>query len=872
MARIYLNIIRFLNFGIFSLSHLFARLSNAFFAACLLLTVALFPVIYSHIPPLLYSVLAYVTILSIIYRSFRGTKWPKLRETDRQIELANDYHDQPLALLQDNLVNPDAARNALFESFKDKLVRRLTKMRLSSPFFMSAHKDPYGLRAVIIICFIITASFYGVNETTARLKHIFIPSFAYVADQDGQVTSLARVEIQPPRYTGRNIRLIQGRGILPEKLQIAEESTIKITIKKGWFAPKLYIDGQETPLSIAQDDDLDNAKSFYTYSYNVGQADKDDTAHSLAIKTFFIPRFNLEYVLIDDLRPRLTIAPDFTVQNNGTLKFMASFDDDYGTSALDIFMDLPVDFQDEPPLGQPYSEERSFLYEAGSHKDIPVFVNLTRHTYAGYDAQITFNLRDAAGQLSDTVSIPLNLPERNFTEDIAKRIYALRKFIIHEKLAYPTHIYSSLSTFATDPAVMGQDILAKLALTVARERILREQSTATLDFLVDILWRTALRLDKGEFMQSQQDLQDAINALNKVLNDPNASQDERLKAMQNLQNALANYFYEAQKEALRRMQDEDMTFMPQMSVPSPNNSALMDFLNQLEDSALNDPDKAKEMLNALEKALNNLNNNMQAELPQDVQQMMQVMQDMDKIIQQQSDLLDKSRLQQDYESHMRMIEQRQSRGNDAGEGTAEDDEESFSNLEQLFQSLDMPNPEIHDNKGQPNPHNGETPPPTNMKPAMDVIMESGTQRNIQDQLQKMTDNMPMVPDELKEADKHMGNSATYLQHERLEKSIVEQEKILDSLNQKRDQMQQAFEERLKQFAKDNNIRFSFDPLGRANGDNGLGRSLRSEEYDLPEKGRARYIDEILNELRSKAGDLERPKLEREYYKRLLNQW
>ena len=85
-------------------------------------------------------------------------------------------------------------------------------------------------------------------------------------------------------------------------------------------------------------------------------------------------------------------------------------------------------------------------------------------------------------------------------------------------------------------------------------------------------------------------------------------------------------------------------------------------------------------------------------------------------------------------------------------------------------------------------------------------------------------------------------------------------------------MQQAFEERLKQFAKDNNIQFSFDPLGRSNGDNGLARSLRAQEYDLPEKGRANYIDEILRELRSKAGDLERPKIEREYYERLLHQW
>ena len=85
-------------------------------------------------------------------------------------------------------------------------------------------------------------------------------------------------------------------------------------------------------------------------------------------------------------------------------------------------------------------------------------------------------------------------------------------------------------------------------------------------------------------------------------------------------------------------------------------------------------------------------------------------------------------------------------------------------------------------------------------------------------------------------------------------------------------MQQAFEQRLQQFAKENNIRFSFDPLGRASGNNGLTRSLQAQEYDLPKTGERNYIDQILQELREKASDYEQPKIEREYYKRLLHQW
>jgi hypothetical protein len=136
----------------------------------------------------------------------------------------------------------------------------------------------------------------------------------------------------------------------------------------------------------------------------------------------------------------------------------------------------------------------------------------------------------------------------------------------------------------------------------------------------------------------------------------------------------------------------------------------------------------------------------------------------------------------------------------------------------------------------------------------------------------MTERMSTVPDELSNADTHMGNSATFLDYERLAKSIIEQEKILEALNQKREQMQQAFEQRLKQYAEQSGMGFSVDPLGRRHGDNGLTRSLKEQEYDLPKGGQQNQIDKILRELRERAGDFDQPKSEREYYKRLLQQW
>ena len=84
-------------------------------------------------------------------------------------------------------------------------------------------------------------------------------------------------------------------------------------------------------------------------------------------------------------------------------------------------------------------------------------------------------------------------------------------------------------------------------------------------------------------------------------------------------------------------------------------------------------------------------------------------------------------------------------------------------IESFFEQLNLPAPEIHENEGDAD----RSAFSDENSPVMDVIIESGTQMGIQDQLRDITDTMRIVPNELQTADKHMGNSATFLQYERL---------------------------------------------------------------------------------------------------------
>ena len=867
-AQFKINLIRTFNYILVLLAYLFNALSPVVLFVLVLGCFILLPISLNYIVAIMVSAFFWLGCIAMLRYGLKKQKWPSLKYADKILEDSNDLFDRPIQLYKDHIVNSVHYNDEVWDKYKKSIPERLAHIRFPKLFYLSGEKDPYGLRVIPILLFVILFFSFESANSIERLKSLALPQVEHENFLKVGRISPVSIQIVAPEYTRQPIQAIKGAGRLRTTVDIAENSKVRFSVQSKWFTPKLFISGKEISLS----ENNDEGQAVYTYEHIVAYSPENSTENKFRIKAGLFPLFSMTYNVIKDQPPKLTIAEEFDITRDGTINFKADIEDDYGSENLEVFMDLPVDFEGELPLGQAYKETRSFIYSSGAHEDIKLALNLTKHTYAGFKANLSFNITDGAGQLSNTVTIPITLPERPFDDETAKRLIALRKFIITEKLTYPGYIYDTLSEISKKRTSYQDDKVAKLALSIARERILRSTNIDTLYDLIDILWRVALRLDKGELLQSQQDLQAAINALNKVLNDPNASQDEKLKAMRDLQNALMAYFQEAQKEAIRQMQDSDMAVMPRAQMPSPNSNALRDFLSQLEDMALNDPDKAKELLSDLENALNDLNNQMQAELPQDIKQMMQFMQNMDKIIEAQRNLLDKSRMHQDYLDYV--DRNRSSKSGQTLAGKEEPRAQKIEDLDSFFKSFNMPTPDIHNNQGKPNEeeNNGDKKASTLPKPTMDIILEAGTQRQIQDELNKMTSQMPIVPDELEQADKHMGNSATFLEYERLQKSIEEQEKILEALDQKREQMQQAFEQRLKQYAQQSGLRFSFDPLGRSQNDNGLTRSLRSQEYDLPEKGQDRYIDQILRELRERASDLERPKIEREYYKRLLHQW
>jgi hypothetical protein len=122
--------------------------------------------------------------------------------------------------------------------------------------------------------------------------------------------------------------------------------------------------------------------------------------------------------------------------------------------------------------------------------------------------------------------------------------------------------------------------------------------------------------------------------------------------------------------------------------------------------------------------------------------------------------------------------------------------------------------------------------------------------------------MPEFPD-LDQAGKAMSAAAKALSAGAKGQAIPSQAKAVAALRAAAESLAKSMQ---GQSGAGGAERMSEDPLGRKTED---GRSPEGEDIDLPNDATTTQSRRILDELRRRQGDLERPQLERDYIDRLL---
>ena len=181
---------------------------------------------------------------------------------------------------------------------------------------------------------------------------------------------------------------------------------------------------------------------------------------------------------------------------------------------------------------------------------------------AGGQAMITLTAEDAAGHSVTTPQMQISIPERKFNTPVAATIAYERKRL----MAFDNPITRKLAIYGLMeavrfPANYKGDPIVFMGLMSSMRRLALDRDNTSVDSVAPLLWDLALRLEDGGLMTATMDASKALDQLQKALSDKNASTAEIAAAMDAAQRAMNAYMQAFAREMLQRMQQGQRPIM-----------------------------------------------------------------------------------------------------------------------------------------------------------------------------------------------------------------------------------------------------------------------------------------------------------------------
>ncbi|MET3661472.1 TIGR02302 family protein [Aquamicrobium ahrensii] len=768
----------------------------------------------------------------------RFLRLPKAAEIDRRIEAVNRLEHNPLLTLDDR---PSGARTpfgeALWREHQKRMAARLGRLDAAVPDARVPERDPWGLRAgVALLLFTSFAFSYG--PLGGRLSDPFQPAAA-------REVIAPRIDawVTPPPYTGKAPMFLTAdanRGV--STFTVPQDSTLSLRVTGG--------SGEETLSYAPSGRDAQAIEPAKAASGEAGAAPAAGNVRQFAGALTEDGELLLHsgrqeigrwgFSVTPDKPPVIRFAAEPKRAVNGTLELQYEIEDDYGAASARAGFEqaqAPAPnarpLYDEPEMTLNLPRRGSKANAAKTSKD------LTEHVWAGSSIRLTLSATDDADQTAHSEAMTMVMPERSFTNPLARAVIEQRRLLGLDANARQ-RVLDLIDAVTLRPEDTFDSPTSYLALMSVRSRLRLAGSDDQLRDVVSYMWQVALGIEDGSLSDAEQRLRQAQQALQEALRN-GASDEEISKLMQELRQAMNDFL----REFAQRNQNRDNAQMPQDGQQM-RQSDLDRMLDQIENLARSgNREQAEDLLSQLQDMMNNL----QMAQPNQGQQGQQ-----GEFSQQMNKLGEIMRRQQEMMNETFRMDQMQ-RGDDgqSGDGDRQDQGQQGQN----------------DRNGQPG-QGGMTP--EELAEALKQLQEGQgqLQRDLQ-QLGKNLEGMGMQPNEgFGQADRSMGQAGESLGEGEGDRAVGHQGRALEALRQgARDMMQQLqamMGEDGQQGQGGRQQNADRDPLGRPRATQGpdFGDSVKvPDEIDVQ---RARRI---LDEIRKRLGDALSPQVERRYLERLL---
>ncbi len=703
----------------------------------------------------------------------------------------------------------DPASNAVWRAH----LRRMTAILAVAPpvpgNLQLARYDRFALRYVALTAFALSLLFGAPSRVTEATELAQLPGRAEAVALGPSWEAWA----QPPGYTGRPSLYLND--VDRSALQLPEGT--RVTVR--FYGQPGVMSVIESLSDRTEPDPQDMAQDFEIHSSGRlsirGPAGRD-----------------WEITMLEDQPPEVTLVGQMERDRGGLMRQEFEARDDYGVTGGSAEIALNLDAVDrryglsaEPEPREPIALDLP-MPMTGSRAEFTeaLFGDLSQHPWANMPVTIALQVEDARGQTGATEEQEVVLPGRRFFDPMAAAVIELRRDILwsRENAARADQLMRAIAhrpetAFRSDNAIPRFRAAQALLQTSLREGLDDE----TRDQLAQDLWDLAILLEEGDLADARERLRRAQERLEEAMRS-GADPSEIDELMEELREAMRDYMRELAQQPRER--GEAPPDRESMEITQDQIQELLDRIQELMEEGR--MEEAAELMAQLEMLLENLEfvEGDGEGGPGD-----EMMEGLGDTLRDQQDLADDT---------FREFQEQFNRGAPDAEG--EGDPQGTDELAERQQALrDM----LRDQQLQPMPGEGTA----EGEAALEALEEA--ERAMEEAEEALRD----------------GDAAGAL--DRQAEAMEALREGMRQMNQAQAQDRRDRGEQGEDAQADGGRDGSRDPLGRS-----LGGEVGTDDEMLQGEEARRRAQDLLDEIRRRSAELDRPEAELDYLRRLLDRF
>ncbi|MBT8167371.1 TIGR02302 family protein [Phaeobacter gallaeciensis] len=765
----------------------------------------------------------------------RNMRFPT--RTDVLIRLDASLPGRPIQALIDTqtLGAQDAASVALWQAHQARMAQRVAEASPVEPDLKLSTRDPYAVRYMALLAFVVAVVFGSISR---------VETVAGLAPGAGAGAGGATWEgwIEPPRYTGLPTLYLNDQALETLTLPVNSRISLRFYGEVGALTLNETISGQVIPDPSAPEQSLVVTK-----------------AGSLSIAG---PNGQSWLVqILQDKPPQISVSGLAETRAEGRMALPFTAQDDYGISGGQVTVELDLLAVDrrhglsvDPDsraalvldLPIPITGDRSDFVET-------LIEDFSQHPWAHLPVRITLTANDAAGQTGEAAPFGTALPARSFFDPLAAAIVEQRRDLLWAR-ANAARVAQFMRAISHRPEDLFHSSTGYLRYRIILRRLeVYTQAGLTPEWQTEIaaaLWDLAILLEDGNLGDALERLRRAQERLSEAMKN-GATDEEIAELMQDLREATEDYLRQLSRQAQQEGGDQPQGQSGEsMQMTQDDLQKMMDKIQELMEQGR--MAEAQQALDELQQMMENMRVTQGQQGQSEGQRAMEGLAD---TLRNQQGLSDQAfrDLQEQFNPGAQAGESQENQGRDGGQGRGQS----------------------HSGQGGTGAGDGE-----------DGQQGAGSladrQQALREELRRQQENMPgagtpegdATRESLDRAGRAMEGAEQALRENDMAEALDQQSSAMEALREGMRSLGEAMAQEQQnqpgQGTQEGDAQAqNRDPLGRQPGSQG---SIGTDENLLQGQDVYRRARELLDEIRRRSGEGERPEIELDYLKRLLDRF